>query len=346
LIGVPIRASSRPEIDGLLADLSSPSPVARETAIARLTVIGTRAVQRLAAIVRSDTPPAARIAALRVLEGISSPQALDPVLAGVDERSSEVALAAVSASAAFLNGARSADVVDRLTRVALDSARHEDVRLAAIGALSGLKSTTLKPLWKALAQDASPTVRAHANEASRRRSTTPRRDPARDLRAASEGSLPDDPGALRHTIAETGPSLPLPGLHRLLERVREREASEPDAQRVGWTQVRAAVHVALAQRGSRLALYDLRESLESAAAPLPVEFLAALSLVGDVSCLEAIAAAYAKSPGQDPSRRDWWREHLVGSFQAIVKREGVTRRHAAMKRIIRRWPAAARELVG
>ena len=42
-----------------------------------------------------------------------------------------------------------------------------------------------------------------------------------------------------------------------------------------------------------MALYDLREALKATAAPLPVEFLTALSLVGDTSCLEAIAAAFA-----------------------------------------------------
>ena len=341
---MPIRASSRPEIDALLADLSAESPVARDAAIARLTVIGTRAVQRLTGIVRSAASPVARIAALRALEGIASPQALEPVLASLEAKESAVAVAAVSAAAPFLNGARSADVVDRLTRLALDPVCQQDVRLAAIEALSGLKSTTLKPLWKALAQDASPAVRAYAHGASRRRSP-PRPDPARDLTVASEGKLSDDAGALRHAIAEAGPSLSLSGLHRLLERIREREASESALRRAEWTQARAAVHVALAQRGSRLALYDLRESLESATAPLPVEFLAALSMVGNVSCLEAIAVAFAKSAGSSPSHHDWWREHLVRSFHAIAKREGITKRHPAIKKILRRWPMVAKELV-
>ena len=103
---------------------------------------------------------------------------------------------------------------------------------------------------------------------------------------------------------------------------------------------RAAAHVALASRGSRLALYDLRESLESADAPLPVEFLAALSLVGDASCLEAIAAAYARPAASGRGRDDWWRQHLADAFRAIVAREAITRRHAVMKKIEKRWPDA------
>ena len=82
-------------------------------------------------------------------------------------------------------------------------------------------------------------------------------------------------------------------------------------------------------------MYDLRESLERSAAPLPVEFMAALSLVGDATCLESIAAAYAHVPGGN----DWWRDHLADTFRAIAKREKLTARHAVMKKIQKRWPA-------
>ena len=40
--------------------------------------------------------------------------------------------------------------------------------------------------------------------------------------------------------------------------------------------VRGALHQALALRGSRVALYDLRETIERPPAPLPSSFLAAL----------------------------------------------------------------------
>ena len=81
-------------------------------------------------------------------------------------------------------------------------------------------------------------------------------------------------------------------------------------------------------------MYDLRESIESAKAPLPVEFLAALSLVGDASCLEAIAGAHAGAGDA------WWRDHLADAFRAIVARERLTRRQAAIaKKIEKRWPA-------
>ena len=99
-----------------------------------------------------------------------------------------------------------------------------------------------------------------------------------------------------------------------------------------WRTTRAAAHVALANRGSRLALYDLRESLGAAKAPLPVEFLTALSLIGDASCVEAVANAHAKA------KDAWWRRHLAQAFREIVARERLTKRHAALKRAEKRFP--------
>ena len=65
--------------------------------------------------------------------------------------------------------------------------------------------------------------------------------------------------------------------------------------------------------------------------------MAALALAGDATCLEAIAVAYAHAPGEK-----WWRDHLADTFQAIVKREKLTGRHAVMKKIQKRWPAILR----
>jgi hypothetical protein len=96
------------------------------------------------------------------------------------------------------------------------------------------------------------------------------------------------------------------------------------------TRARGCAHVALAKRSSLLGVYDLREALESASAPLPVEFLAALALTGDTSCLEAIAAAHGRATDR------WWREHLADAFHAIVERERLTRRHAVLKKIQKR----------
>ena len=55
----------------------------------------------------------------------------------------------------------------------------------------------------------------------------------------------------------------------------------------------------------------MREALETATEPLPVEFLTALTVVGDVSCLEAIAAAFDRA-GAPAGAEDWWHRHLLG----------------------------------
>jgi hypothetical protein len=81
-------------------------------------------------------------------------------------------------------------------------------------------------------------------------------------------------------------------------------------------------------------VYDLREWLESTRTPLPVDVFAALTIVGDSSCLEPIANRYAAS------RDDWSRTRLADIFRAIVKREAISRRHAVAKRIERKHKRA------
>jgi len=100
--------------------------------------------------------------------------------------------------------------------------------------------------------------------------------------------------------------------------------------------VRGAVHQILASRSSRLALYDLRETLEQAKGPLPVGFLSAAAVIGDTACLTPLADAWVHTPADDR----WWREHLADAFRSIVTREGLTRRAPALQKILAKWPAA------
>jgi HEAT repeat protein len=339
---VPIRVSSRKEIELLIGDLSATNPTVRDAAVARLRIIGTRAVDRLIGVVKSTQTTSSRVAALRALEGIADPRALDPALVAVDDRDEAVASAAVAAAHVFLRGTRGTDVVGCLTRVALDPARLQDIRLAAIQALSDLEAGTLKPLWKALAQDANAVVRARAQAAVSRKRALPRNSQAL-VEAAARGEM-SDPVKLRHAIVQADQFTSLALLHQLVERLRDRELAEPLDKRGEWTATRAAAHVALAARGSRLGLYDLRESLESSAA-LPAECLDALALVGDASCLEAIASAYAKANKSNDSGTSPWQHHLVGIFRQIAKRERITRRHAVVKRIVKRWGDAVTGLM-
>jgi len=330
---VTIRASSAKQIDALIASLSAENSVTRETAVARLTLLGARAVERLIDATGSLPLAAAKAAAWRALEAIGDPRALEPALATLVSRDPEadVAAAAVGVARGHLRGSHGAAVVDRLATVLFDRTRHETLRLAALRALRDLEPATIAPILATLADDPNAAIRL---EAGLRGPGAPQRseDTVAVLARASEGGLPDDPAMLRHALALSAESLPLPALLELVKRIREREGSEAAKIKEQWRVARAAAHVALAHRGSRLAVYDLRESLESAKGPLPVEFLEALKLVGDATCLEAIAGAYVKT------KDSWWRQHLAEAFKAVIAREKLTRRHAVLKRIEKRWP--------
>ena len=87
-----IRASSGKEVDALVADLSSASAIKRDGAVARLTVIGQRAVERLIALSsNSKASVTARVAAFRALEGIAEPRGLPPALAAFADPDSSIA---------------------------------------------------------------------------------------------------------------------------------------------------------------------------------------------------------------------------------------------------------------
>src|ERR1019366_1178406 len=149
-----IKASSAGQIDALVADLASSSAIKREAAVARLTVFGRRAVDRLIALATSDASSAARAAALRTLEAIGDPHSLDAALAFVNDPDPGLALAGVSAVRGFVRSRRGAQIVDRLTAVALDRDRDEALRLAALRALEDLGRSAIAPLLRALVDDA------------------------------------------------------------------------------------------------------------------------------------------------------------------------------------------------
>jgi hypothetical protein len=180
-------------------------------------------------------------------------------------------------------------------------------------------------------------------------------------RDALDGRLPDAAACLREVIAMKGSAAPLSELQRLIDVVRGCEVlppalSSPKPERSAdalakaeggnqrnhetsaeWRATRGLLHQALALRGSRVALYDLRETFLGAAEPLPVSFLTAMHAVGDASCLDALASALARADGRDAR----WRQQLIAAFRAVARRERITRRHAVMKRALARCPALA-----
>lgn len=349
-----IKRSSAREVAGLLEDLEQGDENARQAAVARLSVIGTRAVDGLIRVAGSPASPAVRSAALAALEAIGDPRGIDAAFAILDEGDGALALPAAAVLRQALESPRGDEVLDRLVSIALDPARADRPRLAALEALQGLPAKVLAPIWRKLNDDPSAAVRGAVAGAG----PLQEMDPVSAVESAAGGELPEDPDTVRRWVASAGGQVSLPILHRLIEAIRAREASAPDpAGRGAWTTARAAVHVALAERGSRVALYDLRETLERNAL-VPVEMLAALERIGDASCLEPIASAYARlsspaeaggaapAPPGSSGSSTWWRQHLATAFRAIAAREKLPERHAIVRRIRSRWPDAGLDLFG
>jgi hypothetical protein len=330
-----IKPSAAAEIRSLVAALASTDRVTRESAIARLAVIGGRAVDRLLALYANPaTPRATRIAILRALEGIGDARALSTARSVLPE-GGDLATAAVGALRPLLTNS-SADVsaaaLDALVATAMDRTAERRVRMAAFDALQDLPQQVRDRIAAALADDPDTTVKARAT--SKQKDDTTLEAIWRD---AVEGDLPDDPDALRDAVQARGATAPLSDLHKLIDAIRTREGEgSVSTRRSEWRAVRGALHQALALRGSRVALYDLRETVEAADATLPPTYMAALQVVGDDSCLQPIAAAFTRSA--DDER---WRRQLTAAFQAIVARERTSRTTAALKRISARWPEAS-----
>lgn len=328
-----IKASAGTEIRPLIAALASQDEVSREAAIARLAVIGARAVDRLTAAYKSTGEREVRIAILRALEAISDPRAV-PIARAALAEGGDLAVTAAGVLRGFLESpqaATSAEALDALVAAALDTTAERRVRVAAFDALQEMPAGVRERVAEALRDDPDALVRSRAADAPKAAA-----EAAEAWDDALEGRLPDQPGVLREALQARAPGAALTALQKLIDVVRAREGSiKPAGRRAEWQAVRGALHQALALRGSRLALYDLRETLEGTRRPLPPSFLAAVHAVGDASCLEPIAAAHARTGGADPR----WAHQLVEAFRAVARRERITRRHAALKRIAAKWPA-------
>ncbi len=372
-----IKRSAGQEVQALIDDLDADDDVRREAAVARLAVIGTRAVDRLLAVLERPAGGPARAGALRALESIGDARAVAPALSLLDTPEPDLAAAAASVARRFLAGKQGTLVLDRLVAIALDPQRPEPARLAALDAMSEVGKRVLTPIWERLRTDPSVAVQQRAAR------ETGQVDPSAAIEAAAGGALPEEPASLAALLDKAGEAAPLAALHRVIEAVRARERAErPGAAQEAWTRTRGTVHLVLARRGSRVALYDLRETIEQAHVPLPANFLEAAALVGDPASLEAIANAYASwlagarndrsaaanadraagkpprapmpDPGQDSglhgatllgADRGDWPQQLRTAFAAIAEREAIGRRHAVSKRIEARWPEAAADLL-
>jgi hypothetical protein len=328
-VAVTIRASASLEVRRLIGDLEGADAVKRDAARARLAVIGTRAVRQLLEHLDGAAPDSA-LALIGALEAIPDARAVDPIVEALDHQDGRVRLAAIRSVRTLLTLPEGTRALDRLTAIALDATRTGAERAAAVGVLGSLPPRTVGPLLDRLKTDRSPEVRGAVE-----RIGLQSEDPVGELEDSADGWLARDPAAVLHLVAQAGDKAPLSTLHRLIEKTRSREADGRRGLRRDWASVRAALHLALARRGSRVALYDLREAFEAARDPLPADALAAMTLIGDATCLEPLAVAYAAA--HDLSDTEHWRRDLGAAFKAIVEREGLTRRHSALRRMRARF---------
>ena len=259
----------------------------------------------------SGAPPPARAAALKALEGTDDARALRAAAAASGDPDAGVAIAALGVLSGRLAGERGAEILDLVSGVALDVDRPRDVRLAALDALSELPRHVVQPLLQQAGLD--------------------------DV-ATNRGGLPagsfDEPSAAAEWLAGNAHA-PLSVLHDLVLELRDRERREPSARgRQRWILARGAAHALLARRASRVALYDLRESFDAAQEPLPLDFLAAATTLGDTATLEPLARAWTAAA---PSEK-WWRDRLRDAAAEIMTRETLTKRSAVVKRIAGKYP--------
>ena len=197
---VPIVPSRSARIQDLLGRLASGGPAERDSAVAGLTLLGARVVEPLRAMLPTASP-AARLAALEVLERLDDRAALAPLLdlvrdddAPVARRAMEAvggrpdpraarALAAVLAGPApasrRLDAARAlvrlqaaglVEALDPLAARLLDEREEAGLRVAILDALRAqeppLAPATLRPLLKRLAASADPQLAARAHPAT------------------------------------------------------------------------------------------------------------------------------------------------------------------------------------
>jgi hypothetical protein len=327
-----ILPSSAADVDRLIRELGSDDVLRRETAAARLSVIGARAVEKLSRVA-ADTrvTPAARAASLQVLEAIGDPRCLT-IAVRVAETDPDDAIrdAAIAVIGSIARGKERAAMTafEWLTSTALDASLRAERRLAAVSALNGFSERQLAPVYSALRHDSDPLVSARAIRQSVADSIS--------LERLVEENAAVAPTLVSAVVRDEANAAKVTVLRRLVDVLRERERKSEGPVKVEWMSVRGQVHQVLAERGSRLALYDLRESLDRASKPLPVGFLSAAAAIGDASCLAPLAGAWVAAPATDR----WWSDHLADAFRSIVKREELTRRDPKLVRILEKWPKA------
>jgi hypothetical protein len=348
---VPIVPSRSARIHELLGRLASGGPAERDSAVAGLTLLGTRVIEPLRARLATASADA-RLAAVEVFDRIEHPAALAPLLELARDDDEPVALRAMEAlgsrpdgrtvealagvlacpgpasrrraaasALAHLQAGGLVEALDPLAARLLDEREEAGLRAAILDDLRAqqppLSPATLRPLLKRL--DAS----ADWKLAARARSTA---TPPVPLDRLVDELV--SPGRSSEALARTTAALTLrgapaiPALLQALERLGPPGRGGEDASPL---RARAAIHEALAALDSRVALYDLRETLATGPGTVMPALLRAAARVGDGSLVPLIARAVAEKTASLDACAD--------ALASIVAREKLRKTSAACRSV-------------
>jgi len=384
---MPIVPSRSGSIHELVARLSSSRPTERDRAVARLTLLGARAISPLTASLAGASVPA-RLAAVEVLQEIPDPRALpvleslasdpDPAVAAraaeaLGERGEARSVPALApglarprasvrrATLAALASLQRRGVVEALAPLLdalLDEASDPRLRLEILDVLAGLEPplgrSTRQKLARRLGGATAPGLaeRAAALAAGgpapgRARTSDPlerlraprvtRGDAARaiaDLQATrvsvsrarealEAARAPEAVAALAHLLGERGDTASITILSRALERL----APGGRAGTAPALEARVAVHAALADLDSRIALHDLRDLVALHPRRVMAAVLEVVARCGDGSFVPALARAATDDPSLE--------EPCARAFAAIARRHRLRRTSPALRQVRR-----------
>lgn len=217
--------------------------------------------------------------------------------------------------------------------IAALSAPRAAERESAIARLTLLGERAVSPLAQALRSGASSQRTAAAEAllriaaagsalagaALREALADPKTDAA--VRLVALDTAADPPGARAEALLASLPEGPeaIPALHAMLGRL----ASEGDERRGGELAVR--LHEALAARGSRIALYDLRERLEARPVRDAERLLKAANAVADASFVPTLARLATDVLPLVPA--------CAKALGAIVRRESLKKSHRSVRAV-------------
>ena len=257
---MPILPSPSTRIQDLLASLSSTRAAERDSAVARLTLVGARAVEPLLALLPAAAP-ATRLAALEVLDRLGHPRSLPAIHGLVRDPDEAVATRAIDLAAshpdpravralaevlegpdpllrrgaaaralARLQAAGHVDALDPLVDRLVDESEEEPLRLAVLEALTALSPpldpSALRPLVRRLGRSTAPALAARAAALGRALDGgAPARDAAEELldRLRSPDLTGPEADRIARSLSRPGVA-PRERLHAALDAVSEPQA--------------------------------------------------------------------------------------------------------------------------